>query len=226
MSSELGPVDAGNGTSLVHAVYDSILKAIIAGRLTPGTVLSEVSLARQMQVSRTPVHDALRQLAKEGIIQQSAGRRARVASFTRDDVFEVFELCKYLEGPAAELAAGRMDQRQLRPLRALADELNADSKALQWASRWTDFDDTFHRAIADASGNRRLAEDISRYRLLHRGFNRIAAEAERLQRALREQVAILDALEARDGPTAREQMTAHLSNWQAYFVEHFPQGRM
>lgn len=222
MVAQLKPVDAGNETSLVEAVYESILQAITAGRLASGTVLSEVSLARQMQVSRTPVHDALRQLAKDGVVEQSTGRRARVASFTRDDLFEIFELRKCLEGPAAELAAGRMDQRQLGPLRAMADELAADPDRVDWTERWTDFDEAFHHTIAEASGNRRLAQDIDRYRLLHRGFNRMSTEVKSLQRALKEHYDILTALDARDGVRAREAMVNHISAWQTYFVEHFP----
>lgn len=222
MGVHLKPVDAGNETSLVGAVYESLLEAIMAGRLAPGTVLSEVSLAKQMQVSRTPVHDALRQLAKDGVVEQSAGRRARVASFTRDDLFEIFELRKYLEGPAAELAAGRMDQRQLAPLRAMADELGSDSTRVDWTERWIDYDEAFHNAIAHSSGNRRLAHDINRYRMLQRGFNRMSTDVPSLQRALQEHNEILSALEARDGARAREAMVNHITAWQTYFVEHFP----
>src|SRR5688572_6413639 len=178
MGGQLQPVEAGSESSLVEAVYEAILAAILGGRLAPDSVLSEVSLARQMQVSRTPVHDALRQLSKDGVVEQTAGRRARVASFTRDDLFEIFELRKYLEGPATELAAGRMDERQLGPLRAMADELAADTKAGDWVERWAEFDETFHRQIAESSGNRRLAQDIHRYRLLHRGFNRLSTNVE------------------------------------------------
>ena len=222
MGVQLKPVDAGNEVSLVEAVHGSVLEAIIAGRLAQGTVLSEVSLARQMQVSRTPVHDALRQLAKDGVVEQTAGRRARVASFTRDDLFEIFELRKYLEGPAAELAAGRMDQRQLGPLRAMADELAADTERGDWSGKWANFDEAFHRAIAESSGNRRLAQDINRYRLLHRGFNRMSTDVRSLQQALREHYEILTALEAHDGARAREAMVNHIAAWQAYFVEYFP----
>lgn len=222
MVGQLKPVDAGADLSLVESVYETVLGAIMTGRLAPGTVLSEVSLAKQMQVSRTPVHDALRQLAKDGVVEQSLGRRARVSSFTRDDLYEIFELRKYLEGPAAERAAGRMDQRQLGPLRATADELAADTVRGDWTERWSDFDEAFHSAIAESSGNRRLAGDINRYRLLQRGFNRLGTNVPALQQALREHYAILDALEARDAPRAREAMVQHIAAWQAYFVERFP----
>ena len=193
----LGGPDPG---SLVESVYHALLERIVTGRLAGETVISELALAQELGVSRTPVHDAVRQLAKDGLVTREGTRRARVAAFTADDVHEIFELRKYLEGPAAELAAGRLDRRQLAPLRAAAEALSADAGAADWVERWAEFDELFHRSIARACGNRRLAEDIDRYRLLHKGFNRISTDPASLRRALDEHLAILQALEARDAP--------------------------
>lgn len=167
----------------------------------------------------------LRQLAKDGLVTREQNCRARVAGINADDIFEVFEMRKFLEGPAAELAAGRMDVRTLGPLRAAAAKLEADPAARDWAARWADFDEQFHRTIAEASGNRRLAQDINRYRLLHKGFNHAATEPSVLQRALREHLEILAALEARDGRLARERMVAHIAEWQDYFIRNVPHAR-
>lgn len=207
--------DAG---PLVDSAYQALLERILTGSLPSGTVISELALAGELGISRTPVHDAVRQLAKDGLVVREGGRRARVAVFTSDDVYEIFELRKYLEGPAAELAAGRMDARQLAPLRAAAKALLADPHAPDWVARWAEFDELFHRSIARASGNRRLADDIDRYRLLHKGFNRISTDPASLRRAMDEHLAILDALEARDGARARQRMVAHVAAWQEFFL--------
>jgi len=208
--------------SLAEVTYHRLLEEIFAGRYPPHSILSEVRLAEALGVSRTPVHDALRQLAKDGLVVLQRNRRARVAGINRDDIFEIFELRKMLEGPACELAARRMDQRQLTPLRQFANRLLSKPKAAEWIHLWAEFDDAFHRTIAEASGNRRLAEDINRYRLLHKGFNRLATDRESLQQALAEHVAILDALTARDAARARELMVAHIAYWQDYFISHVP----
>jgi DNA-binding GntR family transcriptional regulator len=210
------------GSSLVEAVYHRLLHGILTGAYPDGSVLSELGVARDLGVSRTPVHDALRLLGKDGLVVRERNCRARVAAITPDDVFEVFEMRKILEGPAAELAAGRMDRRHLAPLRAAADALKGTPRAADWVARWAAFDEAFHRGIADASGNRRLAADINRYRLLHTGFNRVATDAAALQPALAEHVAILDALEARNGPLARDRMVAHIAAWQDHFIRHVP----
>src|SRR3982751_3100555 len=104
--------------SLVESVYEALLQRIMGGDLRSGSIVSELALAQELGVSRTPVHDAVRQLAKDGLVVREGTRRARVTDFSPDDVFEIFEMRKYLEGAAAELAAGRMDRRHCTPLRA------------------------------------------------------------------------------------------------------------
>ena len=222
MDVDLRPIEPNTEASLAESVYETLLEAIVSGSLGSDVVLSEVALAKQLDVSRTPVHDALRQLAKDGLVVQETGRRARVANFNRDDIYEIFELRKYLEGPATELAAGRMDTRQFAPLRTEAEQLKRTHGEPDWTSRWAAFDERFHSTIAESSGNKRLAKDINRYHLLHRGFNKMSTDQESLKDALTEHVAILDALERRDGAAARQAMVDHINHWQEFFIQHFP----
>src|SRR3954447_12906692 len=119
------PRRTAQSSSLVESVYEALLERIVSGDLPSGTIVSELALAQELGVSRTPVHDAVRQLAKDGLVVREGRRLARVAGFSPDDVYEIFELRKFLEGPAAELAAGRMDRRHCAPLRAAADALSA-----------------------------------------------------------------------------------------------------
>lgn len=207
--------------NLAETVYEAILERILRGTLAPGTVLSAVRWAEKLKVSRTPVHDALRMLTADGLVENPAGRRAQVATFTRDDLWEIFEMRRLLEAPAAELAAGRMDGRQLAPLRETSDSLAAAGEADDWLRRWSDFDEQFHAAIAAGCGNSRLRSDIDRYRLIHRGFNRVGTDYASLQQAHAQHVEILAALEARDGKAARRAMETHLTTWQRYFVGRF-----
>lgn len=219
--AQLRPVQEDSGESLAEAVYETLLEGIISGQLTPGMPLSAAKLSGKLDVSRTPIHDALWMLAGDGLVELQSGRRARVARFGRDDLWEIFEIRKLLEGPAAEMAAGRIDQRQLGPLQQMAEGLATGPELPDWTRRWSDFDEQFHREIALCSGNRRLAEDIARYQLLHRGFNRVGTDFDSLQQALAEHIEILNALESRDGVGARRAMEKHIGNWQVYFSEKF-----
>ena len=209
-------------TRLSDTVFETLLEAIISGKLASGSIVSEVALAKQLDVSRTPVHDALRQLAKDGLVEQRAGRRAIITTFSKEDVFDIFEMRKLLEGEATRRAATRIDRATLARLRGMGEELKTNPDQADWLSRWADFDEEFHDAIAKASGGVRLAQDILRYRLLHRGFNKMATTVEVLQDALAEHFMILDALEKRDPEAASKAMVEHIQEWQAYFVNHFP----
>src|SRR5437016_927128 len=94
--SELAPSISAERVdqTLVESVYHSLLGGILSGKYPQGTILSEVAVARDFEISRTPVHDALRQLARDGLVTRERNRRARVAGITSDDVFEVFEMRK------------------------------------------------------------------------------------------------------------------------------------
>ncbi len=213
------------GKRLSDAVYETMLDGIISGKLKPGTVVSEVALARQLKVSRTPVHDALRQLSKDGLVQQRANHRAVIAEFTAADIYDLYQMRKLLEGEAARLAAKGMNRATLANLRETTDMLAQNRDRPDWVELWADFDEEFHNAIAQASGSPRLWQDITRYHLLHRGFNKLGTTPEGLEHALQEHVRILNALEKRDAKEAQRAMVDHLQEWQAYFVNHFPKKR-
>jgi DNA-binding GntR family transcriptional regulator len=203
---------------LSDAVYETLLEQIISGKLPAGAIVSVVSLAKQLEVSRTPVHDALQQLAQDGLIEQRAGRRAIITTFSPADLIDIFEMRKMLEGEAARRAAARIDEFTIAGLRGIGEELRNNPDHGDYLSRWADFDEAFHESIAQASGSVRLRQDISRYRLLHRGINKLATNALDLQEALAEHFQILDALDKHDGESAAKAMIAHIEKWQAYFV--------
>ncbi len=226
--SELGtpldqPLAVRGDVPLSEAVYETLLEAILSGALKPGDPVSEIALSRQLEVSRSPVHDAIVQLAGDGLIVLRPNRRPIVAAFSREDVFQVFEVRTILEGAAAERAAGRIDRSTLDGFRSelqeLADSIDDDP---EWIRRWTDHDERFHEVVANACGNPRLAADVARYRLLHRGFNKFQTSTDCLDRAVEEHLAIIDALASRDADRSREAMVTHVREWQAYFVNHMP----
>ncbi len=184
-------------------------------------MVSEVALAQELDVSRTPVHDALRQLARDGLVEQRANRRAVITTFTREDVDDIYEMRELLEGEAARRAAARVDRPTLARLRTRADELRDCRDRVGWVARWADMDEEFHNAIARAAGSPRLWHDIARYRLLHRPINKLATNPDGLRQGLEEHYQILAALERRDGKEASRAMVAHIQEWQAYFVNQF-----
>lgn len=208
---------------LSESVYESLLELILTGELIAGEPVSELELTRRLGVSRTPVHEAIRQLIYDGLVLQQANHRPVVARYCGQAVHEVFEMRMLLEGEAASRAAKLADRLTLASLRQEADHLTTASRGKAWLRRWTQFDDHFHTTIAKASGFDRLTQDIIRYRRLHRFFNNVHTTCEVLEQALSEHLRILDALDRRDANEARAHMVEHIHEWQRYFVQQIAQ---
>lgn len=205
---------------LSEQVYESLVEMIVRGKLVPGQPVSEVELARALSVSRTPIHEAVKQLVKDGLVVQAANRRPVVVSFGPDDVRDVYEMRRILESEAAAKAADRLDRPTLQRLDAALKEFRKSKPTASSISVWVKLDDEFHSAIAGAAGSPRLAADIVRYRLMNRVFNRSHTDAGVLQQAAEEHQAILDALRKRDADAARRAMCEHLEEWQRFFANH------
>jgi len=197
-------------TFLVEGAYEAILENILSGALPSGTTVSEVALARDLNVSRTPVHQALARLAKEGLIEHRSGLQPRIARFNREDVIEIYDMRLLLETAATQRAAKRMDPRVLADLTREAAELAASPDGAEWTRQALDFDARFHDAVAAASGNRRLRQEIAKYRLLVRAFCRLTGNSENLRDALREHQAVLRALAERQPQAAGQAMAQHV----------------
>ncbi len=208
------------GLRLSEQVYESLVEMIVRGKLEPGQPVSEVELARVMNVSRTPIHEAVKQLVKDGLIIQSANRRPVVISFGPDDVRDVYEMRRILESEAAAKAADRIDRPTLQRLEASLNQFRKSKPTSASISHWVKLDDEFHSAIASASGSPRLAADIDRYRMMHRVFNRSHTDPSVLKQASEEHAKILDALKRRSADDARQTMRVHLEEWQRFFANH------
>ncbi len=198
-------------TSLADTAYEAILDAILSGRIPAGEEVSEVSLAADLGISRTPVAHAVQKLAAVGLIDRPAGKQPRVARFDRDEVRELYEMRELLESEAAARAATRLVPEQLEALVADAEKLAAAGRTGGWADRAIAFDIRFHDELAAASGNSRLCDQIRQYRLLVRAFCRSTGRKENLSAALEEHRRILAALTARNPVASRVAMTDHIA---------------
>jgi DNA-binding GntR family transcriptional regulator len=197
-------------TFLVEGAYEALLENILSGSLASGTVVSEVSLAQELHVSRTPIHQALARLAKEGLIEHRSGRKPRVARFGREDVMEIYDMRLLLETAATQRATKRIDPGLLADLTREADDLAVAPDSPEWTRSALDFDLRFHDAIAAASGNRRLRQEIEKYRLQVRAFCRMTGSTGNLRQALAEHQVVLRAMADRNPAAAGQAMAKHV----------------
>jgi len=219
---ETAPSQKSAPGRLAEGVYAELVNRIVSGRLRQGDPVSILALSKELGVSRTPVHEAVAHLIKDGLLEQSTHHRPEVAAFGRADIIEIFDMRQLLDGEAAARAADRISSEELTRLRGEADDWAARSDRPDWEERWASLDTSFHAAIADAADHRRLAEDTHRYRLLHRSLNLTHNQVDLLREANAEHLRILDALERRDAEAARAAMADHIGRWQEFFADALP----
>ncbi len=184
---------------------------IISGLLRPGQRLDELSLASRFEVSRTPVREALLQLASIGLVEMRPRRGAIVASVGLKDLLDMFEVMAELEGMCARLAARRVSDQECIQLRAIFN----DSKI---AVDERDFDAyyacnvRFHETIYMASRNAFLADQTMALRNRLAPYRRSQLHQHgRLPGSLAEHKSILLAIESRDVEKVENLMKQHLS---------------
>jgi len=198
----------------VDVAYRGIRDAIMKGELKAGESLPEADLALRVNVSRTPIREALARLRDEGLVVMESYRQHCVARFDEKDVMELFELRGLLEGHAAGRAATRISEDQLARLKTLNDEMLALLSPLTDTARgeFENLNEEFHQII-------RTAADTSRIeRLLARSvdvpFNALRRVEEQVPNSIQRAVAfhneIIAALEGRHAERARIQMSAHI----------------
>jgi DNA-binding GntR family transcriptional regulator len=191
-----------------EAAYVALRDAIRAGRLAPGQRLTLQDLADDLGMSLTPVREALRMLATQGMVEQRAHVGTVVAQFTRDRAEEIYRLRLVLEPLAARMAAEAATQADLDAFRSLMTRLRRalDESAL---SAVPELNAALHRRIYQAAGSTYLLDFIDR---LWNGvpFQAISLTS-RMHESHTEHEAIMDALARRDGTEAERVMREHIS---------------
>ncbi len=202
------------GKSLHEQVYDALRAAILAGDLPAGERLVETQLADWLQVSRTPLREALRQLQQEGLVTADTNGGLRVTTLTPTEAIELYDCRLALEGLAIAGACTNATPEQLQQIGTYVLEAEAAGRQHPQevsCQQLLELDYQFHRLIAESSGNRRLVS------LLDTLFNAMALlRIQTLKRnpkvldIQREHRQIYEALLTRDPDLAREAISRHL----------------
>jgi DNA-binding GntR family transcriptional regulator len=202
--------------TLVDVVYDEILIGIIRGNLASGTELKSTRIAQQMEVSRTPVVQALARLVADGIVTQQTNYRAVVRAGAENWLVDVHELRQQLEPSAARAAAGGIPGEVLDDLQKLtADARGCSGECLRTASRYVDY--ALHLAIAEFCGNLAIGESIRKCWMYKRvSYDAVADSPEAIDRGFNEHLEILGHLNRGDGSAAYQAMRSHLDRAAAY----------
>ncbi|TWT97697.1 putative HTH-type transcriptional regulator YdfH [Botrimarina colliarenosi] len=207
--------------------YFSLRDKITSGMLVPGQVVSEASLAKELGISRTPIGEALRRLAHEGLVEQVPRYGTIVRQFSTTELIELFEIREALEGMAAMKAAERISTDALAELahlhQTIEDEMaKAESASVELVegeslSKFLSADIAFHMLIIASTGNRRLMEMTENTRSIASTFNAKCGNlysVQRIRTANAGHKGILDALVRRDGAEAQRLIVEHIRSWR------------
>lgn len=206
---------------LARHAYELLRESIVKGDLKPGQVFTEMALAKELRISRTPVREALLELANQGLIQYLPRRGVMVTDYGRQDVIEVFEVRLALEVFAAERLAGMDPQPNLTKL---DEALDLQKEALT-RSRKADLiriDRKFHVLICELGGNQRLLTIFKSLRDIVQVMSLGALiKAGREEEVIEEHQRIVAAIRAQDVPATRLSMTEHLEASKSAVLERF-----
>jgi DNA-binding GntR family transcriptional regulator len=208
--TEFRPTDGQTGETLAASIRRHLETDIAEGRLEPGARLDEQDLAKRFGVSRTPVREALRLLAADGLAELRGRQGAAVRIITLPTVLEMFQVMGELEGLCARLAARRITPGQRQRIAEAHEALKAS--AGHGADAFYEANQAFHEAIYDASANAFLAEQTRSLRNRVAPYRRrVTAMPSRIADTLREHEAVMTAIFDHDPEAAHSAMRAHLS---------------
>jgi len=197
-----------------HALYEEVaerLRArIFSHELAPGSWLDEQAIAAALGISRTPLREALKVLASEGLVRLEPRRGCYVAELTEQDLDDIFPVIALLEGRCAWEAARRAAGADLAELAAIHKDLERHAAAND-PDRFFEANQAFHAAVQRIAGNRFLTQMIADARKVLRLTRRDSLRLDgRLRQSLAEHRAILSALQQRDADKAARLMHDHL----------------
>jgi DNA-binding GntR family transcriptional regulator len=196
--------------SLGNQAYRELKRIILERRVLPGGKLNEGDLAKALGISRTPVREAINRLEKEGLVEIFPQRGAFVVQFSEKDIFELFLIRENLEGLAAYLAAGKMNERQLAKLEACLqgfEEPFSDQEIRRYARE----DFKFHQSIIILSEGRRLINLVSTLHDYIRIFRLTTVGLSgRMKASLQEHRHLLEAFRKKDPEESEQRMREHI----------------
>ena len=204
-------IDKLTGNTLRDSVYETLRKAIMIGELVPGERLMEIPLSERLGVSRTPVREAIKRLAKDDLVTITKGCGARVSDMTDKDVTDALDVRIRIEDMAVRLAARNITATQVKEIREINRKMSEAVKKgdLDGASA---ADNRLHHVICEAAGNSvlttvhtMLAEHVLRYRIKY------IQSIDDYDELILEHTKIIIAIETGDEEEASRLVTNHIT---------------
>ena len=196
--------------ALYEEVAELLRQRIFARELAPGSWIDEMRLAEEYGISRTPLREALKVLATEGLVTMKMRRGAYVTEVNDKDQRDVYHLLSLLESDAAGVVAAQASDAELADLNSIHQELVAAAGS---TDKFFVINERFHMRLLEIANNRwrdQMVADLRKVMKLNRHNSLL--KSGRIEESLREHQALLEALLARDVSASVARMQAHFAN--------------
>jgi DNA-binding GntR family transcriptional regulator len=212
-------IEAAHSQNLHETTFQKLRSLLVEGKIAPGSKLNERELAESLNVSRTPIREAIRRLAADGLVELIANRGAIAVELTLEDVIHTFDVIADLEGFSGELAANNISAATLSELEALQYEMLA-SYARRDLSSYYKLNLRIHHLINQAANNPVLSRLFSQVNARIEALRfRSNQDGVKWEKAVEEHQEMLEALKARDSTRMRKIMMQHVMNKRDVVVQ-------
>jgi DNA-binding GntR family transcriptional regulator len=185
---------------------------LVEGRIAPGAKLNERELSERLNVSRTPLREAIKMLAAEGLVELLPNRGAVAVALTEEDILHTFEVMAGLEAQAGELAAQRITEQEFAEIQAMHFEMMA-AYTRRDLSAYYALNSRIHSAISAAARNPVLSQVYQQVNARLQALRfRSNQDGEKWKNAMNEHEKMIDALARHDGSAMRDVLLSHLRN--------------
>jgi len=200
--------------ALYEEVAERLRQRIFSRELAPGSWIDELKIAKAYGISRTPLREALKVLAAEGLVTMKVRRGAYVTEVSERDLTDVYHLLGLLEADAAGIVAGTATEAQIDALRQVHQELETAAKpGAQDRERFFEVNERFHMLLLEIANNRwrdQMVADLRKVMKLNRHNSLL--KSGRIEESLKEHRALMAAIAAHQPALAQERMREHFKN--------------
>lgn len=221
------PAITSSAGALVAEIYDHVYAKLMSVDIEPGARLSVDALARELDVSQTPIREALGRLEADGLVVKNHLRGYRATQLlTRGEFDAMYDLRMLIEPFAAKQAARRRSDEHVATLEAIEKAMRNHVRGAQSHGRRGDFavlDDRMHRTIVDAGGNQLIVDTLARLHT-HLHIFRLRRDQTTVDEAFAEHHAVIDAIVHCDPYIAEAAMLSHIERSRGRIMTHFDSG--
>ena len=213
MNAPISP-DSLKPRALYEEVAELMRQRIFSRELVPGSWIDELAIAKDYGISRTPLREALKVLATEGLVTMKVRRGAYVTEVSEQDLTDVYHLLSLLESDAAGVVATQASDAQMDELKALHQQLEATVRPSKTDhEKFFELNERFHMALLAIANNRwrdQMVADLRKVMKLNRHHSLF--KTGRIEDSLAEHRAIMAELLMRNAPAATQRMKEHFQN--------------